>query len=75
MAWRGRTAGQICRQIKEPARNGKRNLAQIIEYMGHDTLVGWAWNPGEGRIPVPGTQERFKGLVTAWAATGAFCPD
>jgi hypothetical protein len=39
-----------------------------------DHLVGWAWHPGEGRRPAPGTQDVFGDLIGAWIATGAECP-
>lgn len=74
MAWQGRTLGQICEQIKDPARNGGRSLAQIKSHMAEDHLVGWAWHPGDGRDPAPGTQAQFGGLIDAWIATGAICP-
>jgi hypothetical protein len=45
-----------------------------IHHMNEDSLVGWAWAPGAGRTPAPGTQALFGGLVKAWAASGAFCP-
>jgi len=74
MAWQGKTAGQICAQVKDPARNGNRNLAQIVEHMSKDTLVGWAWAPGVGRQPAPGTQAELGALLEAWVQTGAACP-
>jgi hypothetical protein len=74
MAWQGKTAAAICAQIKDPNRNGDRTLAEIHEHMAKDTLVGWAWNPGEGRVPAPGTQAGFGELIAAWIATGAACP-
>ena len=74
MAWQGKTASQICAQVKDPARNGNRNLAQIVEHMSKDTLVGWAWKPGFGRAPAPGTQKEAGALVDAWVKTGAVCP-
>jgi len=74
MAWQGKSLGEICEQIKDPARNGKRTLAQIREHMGHDSLVGWAWHPGGARTPAPGTQAQFGALIDAWVATGAACP-
>ncbi|MCS0497690.1 Isoquinoline 1-oxidoreductase subunit [Ancylobacter mangrovi] len=74
MAWQGLTLGEICRQIKDPARNGGRSLADILKHMGTDHLVGWAWHPGAGREPAPGTQEAFGALIEAWIATGAHCP-
>lgn len=75
MAWEGRSIGAICRQIKDPARNGGRSLADLVEHIGRDTLVGWAWAPGYGRSPAPGTQEVAGELVEAWIETGAACPD
>jgi hypothetical protein len=74
MAWQGKTLGEICAQVQDPRRNGGRTLAQIHEHMAVDHLVGWAWHPGEGREPAPGTQKRFGELIAAWIATGAHCP-
>jgi hypothetical protein len=74
MAWQGRSLGQICEQIKDPARNGKKDLAEIVEHSAHDHLVGWGWSPGAGRTPAPGTQAEFGDLIRAWVDTGAHCP-
>jgi hypothetical protein len=75
MAWEGRTLAEICEQIKDPARNGNRSLQDLIHHIGTDTLVGWAWAPGYGRRPAPGTQKEAGALTEAWVQTGAFCPD
>lgn len=74
MAWQDKSLAQICAQIKDPARNGGRTLAQIHEHIATDTLVGWAWAPGFGRAPAPGTQAQAGALVDAWIKTGAACP-
>ena len=74
MAWEGQTLGAICAQIKDPARNGGKDLAAIHEHMAHDSLVGWGWTPGEGREPAPGNQEAFGQLIQTWIDTGAHCP-
>ena len=74
MAWEGKTVGEICAQIRDPARNGGRKVEALIEHIGKDTLVGWAWKPGFGRSPAPGTQEQAGALVEAWVKTGAACP-
>ena len=74
MAWEGKTLGEICRQIKDPARNGGRKVEELIHHIGTDTLVGWAWKPGFGRTPAPGTQAEAGALVEAWVKTGAACP-
>ena len=75
MAWRGLTIGGICQQLKDPARNGNRDLAKILEHLSKDHLVGWAWHPGEGRAPAPGTQTAFGELIAAWIDSGAHCPE
>jgi mono/diheme cytochrome c family protein len=75
MAWAGKSLGEICTQIKDPERNGGMSLDAIVEHMSHDDLVGWGWEPGEGREPVPGTQAEFGALISAWVGTGAHCPE
>jgi hypothetical protein len=74
MAWQDKTLGEICAQIKDPARNGGRSLQQILTHMATDTLVGWAWAPGFGRQPAPGTQQELGALIEAWMKAGAACP-
>ncbi|CAN5519063.1 hypothetical protein BH09PSE4_BH09PSE4_01930 [soil metagenome] len=74
MAWEGKTLGEICRQIKDPKRNGGKSLADLIEHNGKDDLVGWGWHPGKGRAPAPGTQAQFGALTKAWVESGAECP-
>jgi hypothetical protein len=74
MAWEGKTLSEICAQIKDPARNGGRSLEDLVHHIGTDTLVGWAWAPGFGRKPAPGTQKQAGALVEAWVKTGAVCP-
>jgi hypothetical protein len=75
MAWQGRTLGEICRQIKDPARNGGKTLAQLVTHNRDDHLVGWGWRPGPGREPAPGSQALFGDLTQAWVQSGAQCPD
>jgi hypothetical protein len=74
MAWQGKSLGQICEQIKDPARNGHRTLKQIHDHMAFDELVGWGWHPGGTRTPAPGSQKQFGDLVAAWIQAGAACP-
>ena len=73
--WVGVPLGEICRQLKDPERNGGRTLDEIHEHNATDGLVGWGWRPGEGRTPVPGTQAQFGELTRAWIETGAHCPE
>jgi hypothetical protein len=74
MAWQGKTLGQICAQIKDPKRNGGKDMAALIQHVAEDSLVGWGWHPGGARKPVPGTQAEFGALIKAWSESGAFCP-
>ena len=74
MGWEGKTLGEICAQMKDPARNGGRPVADLVNHIGSDALVGWAWAPGAGRQPAPGTQKEAGALVDAWVKTGAACP-
>ena len=45
-----------------------------MTHMASDTLVGWAWTPGFGREPAPGSQKELGALIEAWINTGAECP-
>jgi hypothetical protein len=74
MAWQGKTLTQICEQIKDPRRNGNKDLEALHEHMAHDDLVGWGWSPGDGRDPAPGTQKEFGEIIKAWIESGAECP-
>ncbi len=74
MAWAGKSLGEICEQIKDSKRNGGKSIDEIVTHMAEDTLVGWAWAPGVGRTPAPGTQQQFGDLIKAWSASGAACP-
>jgi hypothetical protein len=74
MAWEGKSLGEICRQLKDAAKNGGRDLALLQEHIAKDDLVAWGWIPGEGRDPAPGTQEAAGQLVQAWIDSGAECP-
>jgi hypothetical protein len=74
MAWEGKSMAEICAQLKDPVRNTDRDLMQLYEHFLTSDLVGWAWNPGLGRDPVPGTQEQLAELIRAWIDSGAQCP-
>ena len=51
-----------------------RDMAALLHHLGEDTLVGWAWSPGFGRVAAPGTQQELGALLDAWIKTGAVCP-
>ena len=63
----------LCAQIKDPARNGGKDMAALRAHL--DTpLVRWGWAPGFGRAPVPIPRDRFLAAWEAWASAGAPCP-
>jgi hypothetical protein len=74
MVWFGQSSAQICAQIKDPAKNGNRTLADIAGHVRKDALVAWGWAPGPGRDPAPGSAEETFAAIEAWAAAGAPCP-
>jgi hypothetical protein len=74
MAWDNRTPRALCEQLKDPTRNGGRELSHIVEHSTHDELVAWGWAPGHARVPAPGTQREFGALMAAWLESGAACP-
>jgi cytochrome c5 len=74
MAIQGETAGQFCRQLKDPAKNGHRTLAQIMEHVSSAELVGWGWSPGDGRTLPPLSRPEFVAAMKIWVDNGAACP-
>jgi cytochrome c5 len=75
MVFVGKTAGQLCGQLKDASQNGGKTIDQIIEHVTSDTFVLWGWNPGEGRTtPLLGHAE-FAALMNQWASNGAACPE
>jgi len=75
MVFEGRSPHELCEQLKDPARNGGKTLQQIIEHVSADKLVGWGWNPGEGRSVPPLSREEFSRDVKSWVEKGAACPE
>ena len=76
MTFQGITAGQLCRQIKDPVQNGGRKSPQdSIKHMESDAIVLWAWEPGNNRTTPPISHEEFMKKLRQWVAYGAACPD
>lgn len=74
MIWEGKTAGQICQQLKDPKQNNGKSVAQIVQHVTEDKLVLWGWNPGEGRTLPPMSHADFAAKFADWAKYGAACP-
>lgn len=73
MVFQGRTAHQLAKQLSDPARNGHKTKAQLIEH-ADDTLVLAGWHPGEGRSLPPMSHEDFKKAWITWINKGAYAP-
>ncbi|MBR0937876.1 hypothetical protein [Bradyrhizobium jicamae] len=74
MLWQGLSSGDLCRMLKDTARNGGRDGAKLIEHMESEPLVLWGWNPGGDRTPVPMPHDEFVNEVKTWVAGGMTCP-
>ena len=74
MVFIGLPAAELCATIKDPARNGRRDLAAVLEHVSHDKLVLWGWNPGVGLAPVSVPHDVFVASFKTWIAGGAPCP-
>jgi hypothetical protein len=74
MVFVGRTPAELCRQLKDPQQTGGRSLAQLFEHVSFDDLVGWAWNPGTGRIPPALSRANTVAQMKIWIDGGAACP-
>ena len=74
MVFEKKTSRQLCEQLKDPARNGSRSPAEIVDHVREAPLVLWGWHPGEGRTPLSMPHEEFVRLMSQWADKGAACP-
>jgi|SRR5271155_5221432 len=75
MIWSGLSDGALCRAIKDTNANGNRSVSVLVTHMTADKLVLWAWDPGDGRAPIPMPQKEFAVKVKAWETAGAPCPE
>jgi hypothetical protein len=72
--WQGVSSGDICRQLRDPKRNGNFDADRMITHFGEDELVGYGWHPGPGRTPVPMPRAELVEHVKTWLAGGSECP-
>ena len=75
MSWARLPAGQLCRTLKDPSKNGRRSLQAIIKHMQDDSLVHWSWDPGGTRESLSMPHHVFVEFVEEWVRSGAHCPD
>ncbi|MFZ6653816.1 hypothetical protein [Undibacterium sp. TJN19] len=70
---------QLCRVLRDPKKNGGRDLPALIEHLRTEPLVLWAWAPGnnakdEARTTPPISHEDLISHASLWADKGAKCP-
>jgi hypothetical protein len=65
---------QLCATIKDKAKTGGKDLPAMLAHNRDDKLVGWGWNPGLGRNPVPTPRAVFVDAFKTWMDAGAPCP-
>lgn len=76
MIFQGLTAGQLCRNLKDPLKNGGNPSAKkAVEHIANDPKVLWAWSPGNKRTTPPLSHADFIKKMNEWVANGAACPD
>lgn len=76
MPFQGVSAGELCRQLKDPAKNGgRKTVKEALRHITDDPLVLWAWSPGNGRSTPPLSHADFLKKMTEWEENGADCPE
>lgn len=74
MAWLGLSASELCVMIKDPQRNGDRDMDALVKHVSEDALVLWGWEPGGERTPVDVPFDKFVSDFKTWAAADGPCP-
>jgi hypothetical protein len=74
MVFIGRSAHELCTQLKDPQATNGKDLAALVEHVDHDSLVLWGWNPGQNRAPVSTPHAEFVAAFKRWVDAGAPCP-
>lgn len=73
--FRGHTPASLCAQLKDPAQNGERSLAELQHHISEDPLVLWGWDPGGDRTRPPVSHARFVEAFDTWVRGGGACPE
>jgi len=71
----GLPAGKLCRNLKNPIKNGGKSLEDLVKHVSGDPFVLWGWNPGPGRTVPPLSHQEFIKQFTKWVTVGAPCPE
>ena len=71
--WFGKSSVEICNQLRDPERNGGRDMLALASHLDHDLILHWAWNPGGGREPAPYSLQEHVNDILAWGVAGFPC--
>jgi len=74
LVFEGLTPTALCEQLKDPARNGHKTAAALLEHVERDPLVLWGWQPGGARTVPPLSHAVFVEAWRTWTAAGGICP-
>ena len=72
--WFGRSSVEICEQLRDPDRNGDRDMLALAQHLDHDLILHWAWKPGGGREPAPYSLQEHVNDILIWGTAGFPCP-
>ncbi|MEO0946478.1 MAG: hypothetical protein AAFY06_16925 [Pseudomonadota bacterium] len=73
--WFGKSAVEICTQLRDPDRNGGRDMLDLASHLDHDLILHWAWNPGGGREPAPYSLQEHVNDILIWGVAGFPCAE
>jgi hypothetical protein len=74
MVFVGRSARELCEQLKDPARTSISTVPGLLKHVSSDPLVLWGWEPGSGRKPVAVPHPEFVAAFQRWTDAGRPCP-
>jgi hypothetical protein len=74
MVFKDLSPADLCATLKDPAKNGGKDLQALLRHVTEDGLVLWGWNPGVGRAPVDVPHAEFVAAFRQWVEAGAPCP-
>jgi hypothetical protein len=75
LVFEGLDESELCRQLKDPQRNGGKSPEALLHHVAEDPLVLWGWEPGDGRAPVSTPHADFVAAMRAWVEGGCDCPE
>ncbi|HEY4220354.1 MAG TPA: hypothetical protein VGO62_03410 [Myxococcota bacterium] len=74
MVFEGKSAHDLCEQMKDPAKNGGKDAAALHDHVANDAIVAYGWNPGGHRTLPPITHDAFVAAMSTWLNAGMPCP-